>query len=108
MINYLIIIIMTLGGAIASIFLKKASGAKGLRELLKNYNLYVGGIIYVVCAILNIIILKKLDYSLVLPLTSITYVWTMVLAKTVLKEKISFKRLIGLGFIIGGVIILVT
>ena len=99
---------MTFGGSIASIFLKKASASRSILSLIKNINLYIGGFIYIICAILNIIVLHKLDYSLVLPLTSITYIRTMILARTILKEVISPKRLIGLLFIITGVIILVT
>lgn len=106
--EYLIILIMTFGGALASIYLKKASSFKNIRELIMNKNLYIGGLIYVSCAILNIVVLRKLDYSLVLPLTSITYIWTMVLASTLLKEKISRKRIIGVLIIILGVIILVV
>ena len=107
MINYLIIIIMTLGGALASIFLKKASSFKNLKELLLNKNLYIGGFIYVTCAILNIIVLRHLDYSLVLPLTSITYIWTLVLAHMLLKESIGKKKIVGVVFIIIGAILLV-
>ena len=105
--EYLLILVMTFGGALASIYLKKASSFKSIKELLMNKNLYIGGLIYVICAIINIIVLKTLDYSLVLPLTSITYIWTMILAYTLLKEKISRKRIIGLLVIIMGVIILV-
>lgn len=105
--EYVLIILMTFGGALASIFLKKASKFKNIIDLIKNPNLYIGGIIYVTCAVMNIVVLKSLDYSLVLPLTSITYIWTMVLAYILLKEKISRKRIFGVVFIIIGAIIIV-
>ena len=78
---------MTLIGAVASLFLKKASGADGIRAIITNINLYIGGLLYLTSAIMNIWVLKYLDYSVVLPLTSFTYIWTMVLSYIIFKEK---------------------
>ena len=74
MIYYCILMVMTLMGAFASMFLKKASGSDDFLKLLKNQNLYFGGMLYMLSAVLNIYILAYLDYSIVLPLTSFTYV----------------------------------
>ena len=63
--------------------------------MLKNINLYVGGFLYLLSAVINIWVLKWLDYSVVLPLTSLTYIWTMVLAYLILKEKITRGKFIG-------------
>ena len=84
---FVILLIMTFMGSIASLFLKKASGANGLLEMLKNVNLYIGGGLYLTSAVLNIWVLRYLDYSVVLPLTSFTYIWTCLLYT-------SWKRLI--------------
>ena len=73
------LLVMTLLGSVASLFLKRASGEAGIIAMLKNINLYVGGFLYLLSAVINIWVLKWLDYSVVLPLTSLTYIWTMVL-----------------------------
>lgn len=96
---------MTLIGAIASLYLKKASGLNGILNIIKNINLYIGGILYLISAVLNIYILKFLDYSIVLPLTSITYIWTMILSYFKLNEKINRKKIIGVMLIIIGAIL---
>ena len=97
---------MTMIGSIASLFLKKASGFNNLKSLILNHNLYIGGILYVLGALLNIYILRFLDYSVVLPLTSITYIWTMVLSYLILKEKISPIKIIGVfGILLGALLI---
>ncbi|MCM1174362.1 MAG: EamA family transporter [Blautia sp.] len=101
------IVIMTLMGAIASLFFKKASGSNGILNLIKNPNLYVGGFIYVASAGINIYILRFLNYSVVLPMTSITYIWTMVLSGFILKEKISKRKILGVGMIIIGAVMVV-
>lgn len=98
------LIVMTMLGSVASLFLKRASSSDCLVELLKNVNLYIGGFLYLVSAVLNVWILRYLDYSVVLPLTSLTYIWTMVLSYMILKEKITTKKIGGVVLILLGAI----
>lgn len=99
---YGILIFMTLCGAVASLFLKRASSADGILKMLLNINLYLGAGLYLVSAVLNIFVLRFLDYSVVLPLTSITYIWTMVLSYFILSEKITAKKIGGVLLILIG------
>jgi drug/metabolite transporter (DMT)-like permease len=97
---------MTVLGSAAAMFLKKASKTEGMKKLIKNRNLYIGGGLYLISAFINIYVLRYLDYSIVLPLTSITYIWTMVLSFFVLREKITIRKAIGvIGIVIGAVLI---
>lgn len=105
-IYYIVLLVMTMFGSVASLFLKKASGSKSLIDMLKNINLYIGGFLYVSSAVLNIWLLKILDYSIILPLTSLTYIWTMVLSYFILKEKITVKKIAGVCLILVGAIII--
>ena len=105
MMYYVILVVMTLMGAVASLFLKKASGINGMLGLLTNLNLYIGGGLYFLSALLNIFILRNLDYSIVLPLTSITYIWTMVISVVCLKEKVTRKQMSGVLLIMIGAIL---
>ena len=99
---FVALIIMTILGSVASLFLKKASSTGGLLSMIKNVNLYFGGFLYLVSAVLNIWLLRYLDYSVVLPLTSLTYIWTMVLSYLILKEKITIKKICGVVLILIG------
>ncbi len=101
---FIILLIMTMIGSVASLFLKKASGTLGIIAMVKNVNLYIGGFLYLTSAMLNIWILRYLDYSVVMPLTSLTYIWTMFISSIILKERISAKKIIGVIFIIIGAI----
>ena len=47
---FLALLLMTLLGSVASLFLKKASGFSDLVSLIKNINLYIGGLLYVASA----------------------------------------------------------
>lgn len=101
---FVTLIIMTILGSVASLFLKKASSADGIISMIKNVNLYIGGFLYLASAVLNIWILRYLDYSVVLPLTSLTYIWTMVLSYSILKEKITGKKIVGVVLILFGAV----
>ena len=104
---YIILIVMTLMGAFGSFFFKKsANQSKSLFGMLKTYQLYVGGFLYLGSAILNIYILHYLDYSVVLPLTAVTYIWTMLIACIWLSEKISVYKIIGIACIVGGAVLI--
>jgi len=92
----------------ADLFLKKASGFKNIKELLTGIHLYIGGVLYFLSVLLNIYILRFLDYSIVLTLTSITYIWTMILSYYVLHENITRKKLIGLSFVVIGAFLIVN
>lgn len=98
---------MTLLGSFASFFLKKSSSSNGVLSLLKNINLYVGAFLYLLSAIINIYILKYLPYSVVLPLTSITYLWTMIISLKLLNERITSKKILGVLCILMGAVLII-
>ncbi len=104
MINYIFVACMTLMGSAASIFFKRATGSDGFFKMLSNINLYIGGFLYVAAAGLNIYVLKSLDYSVVLPLSSVTYIWTMLLSYMILKEKITKRKMLGVLCIVAGAV----
>lgn len=104
MIVYVCLLIMTLMGSVASLFLKRASSADGIKSILFDINLYVGGSLYFLSAIINIWVLRYLDYSVVLPLTSLTYMWTMFLSYLILKEKITKRKVAGVILVLIGAV----
>lgn len=94
---------MTLLGALGGYFFKKgAENLNGIISLILNWRVYIGGIFYVSAALLNIVVLKFLPYSIVLPLTAITYIWTMIISKVALGEKITRNKIVGTILIIIG------
>ena len=101
---FLLLLAMTFLGAVASLFLKKASCNGGLWKILADARLYIGALMYLASAILNIVILRRMDYSLVLPLTSLTYVWTMALSRLFLGERVTRRKLCGVALIMLGAV----
>ena len=106
--EYGIILLMTFLGAYASVRLKKAVTNKyNFKDVLFSLDLYLGGFLYLIAALLNIYVLSLLDYTVVLPLTSITYVWTMILSYYIFKEKIGHYKKVGLILIMLGALLVV-
>lgn len=105
MMYYIILLLMTMIGSCASLCLKKATESD---KVYLSLMLYLGGILYFISALMNIYVLKYLDYSIVLPLTSLTYIWTMFLSKMILKEQIKSKKILGMALIIIGIVCIVV
>jgi drug/metabolite transporter (DMT)-like permease len=95
---------MTLTASFASFFLKRSTEGGTVLSIIKNKNLYAGGFLYVIAALFNIWLLQKLSYSVVVPLGSVCYIWTMFIAGIFLKEKIGIGKIIGVMLILSGVI----
>lgn len=96
------IIAMTLLGAAASWMLKLASSST-ICGLFVNWRFYAGAAGYGIAALVNIWVLRQLDLSVVLPLTSLTYVWTLIIGHRMLAETITRRRLAGVLAILVGV-----
>lgn len=97
----IIVIFSSMLGAIGAFFLKKGSALKGIKLFL-NRNTIFGIVIYGVAAIGIIIALKFGDVSVLTPLTSTTYVWSLIMGNLFLNEKINKYKLIGIGLIVIG------
>lgn len=102
----LLILLMTVSGAFAGFFLKKSAGRKPFWRVLLSGYLYLGGFLYLLCAVFNIYVLRFLPYSVVLPLTSVTYIWTLAISAAALKEKLSVRKLAGVCAIVAGAVLI--
>lgn len=112
MLTFSFIFLMTIMGSVASLFLKQASGSlKGENiaaialNMLKTPSLYVGGVLYLVASVLNIYVLRIMDYSSVLPLSAFTYVWTMFLARFRFGEKLTGRKMAGVFLVVVGAVL---
>lgn len=55
---------------------------------------------------MNILLLRHLQYSILYPMTAITYIWTAIISHRLLGEKISKRALLGIVLICIGVVLL--
>lgn len=108
--SIVIVIVMSFIGALASFCFKKSTRYQthGILSQFFHPLIFLGIALYLIAAFLNIYVLQILPYSIVLPLTSITYIWTMWFSSRYLHETITKKKIIGISFIIIGVLFLAS
>ena len=101
------VLAMTLIGAMGAFFLKAGMDrVDSLISLFREPRIWLGGGCYVAGALCNVLLLRFLDYSVVYPMTAITYVWSMALSAAFLGERVTKQKLIGVTAILAGVILL--
>lgn len=103
------IFVMTVSGSIGAFCFKKASAVLSqgpVYNLLRNHYFYFGGFFYLLGAIMNIMLLRGMDYSVVYPMTTLTYVWTMLIGHVIGGEKITRNKMIAVALILAGAIII--
>ena len=106
--KYIAVLVMTLLGALGAYFFKKSSvKADGIVSLLYSPAFYLGGALYAASAILNVLLLRIMDYTVLYPMTAIVYIWSLVISNRLLGEKITGKKIIGVGLICVGVVLLI-
>jgi len=104
---WLSVLAMTLIGALGAFFLKAGMDrVDSLPALFRTPKIYLGGCCYLAGAGLNILLLRFMDYSILYPMTALTYVWSMFLSAAFLGERITKQKLIGVAAILAGVFIL--
>ena len=107
MMVFIALLLMGFFASVASFFLKKST-AGGLKvwKLVSNPYLYLGGVLYVFSALLNLYLLKRLPYSIVVPLGALTYIWTLWIAHQFLGEIVTKQKGLGILLIlIGGILV---
>lgn len=90
--------------SVASLFLKKSiAGGLDPRNLVRSPYFYLGGMLYLVSALLNLYLLKQMPYSIVVPLGSLTYIWTLGISYKFLSEEITKQKIWGIVLILIGI-----
>lgn len=83
----------------------KFAAKKEIREMLLNRYFITGSILFVFGTILMILALKIEELSLLFPITSLTYIWVMLLSRQFLGEQLSKWKILAVVFIVFGIIL---
>jgi len=118
----ILIIIDCIIGSFGAIYLKKGSSNNKTKQsniitkknkirnqiisLLKNKNLIKGILLYALAATLLVVLLKYNNLNFIYPLTSITYIFTILLSSRLLNEKITKTKWVAILLIIFGNILI--
>ncbi len=109
----LVVLLASLLGGLGANFLKKGSEKFHLGTLikkpwrmLKNYELVLGISLYALGTILFIPALKGGELSILYPIVSTSYVWTVIFSRFMIGERINWEKIIGAVLIVIGVSLL--
>lgn len=75
-------------------------------DMFFNIYVWIGFLFYGVASVLLIISLRKTQLSIAYPILATGYIWAMLIAHFILKEDIYAKKIIGVGIIMAGVVLL--
>ncbi|OJG55861.1 hypothetical protein RV06_GL001443 [Enterococcus haemoperoxidus] len=101
--------ITTFSGSAGALALKKGMNdlpQLSLKLVLMNGWIYLGSFLYILSAVTNIFLLKFLDYSIAFPMTSLTYVWTVIISYFIFNEKLTVRKVLAVILIIIGVFVI--
>ena len=104
------IAIMTVSGSLGALFLKKGVAKierLAITQMIKCWELYLGAFFYLIGALANVLLLRQLDYTLIYPLTSLTYLWTMMISVAALGEKMNRDKVIAIVCIVAGAYLII-
>ncbi len=97
-----LVISSTLLGAGGALFFKKGVGS--IRKMFTSGYLWYGLFLYGLSVILYVAALRFEELTVVYPLVSLTYIWTIIFAAKYLNEKITSTKIIAVSGIIVGVL----
>lgn len=101
---YFLVMIMTLLGALGAFFFKKSTEQiSGIFSLLVRPSFYIGGCCYVSGSLLNILLMRYIDFTVLYPMTAVTYVWTLLISWKFMDDKITKKKIVAVALIFLGV-----
>ncbi len=84
----------------------KLAGNRIRGRIVTNWYIYVGAGLYLLENVFFILALKNNDLSLILGFTGLTYVWSLLIARLLLKEKLNMRKIAGVSLIIIGVAVI--
>ncbi|MEM4336806.1 MAG: EamA family transporter [Candidatus Woesearchaeota archaeon] len=105
----LIVLFTSFLGGVAALLIKKASQkfSFNISLITKNKLLIIGFFLYIITSILFLVALKFGSLVELFPLTSTTYIWSVILSAKFLKEKINIYKILGIAVIILGAFFIV-
>lgn len=106
--SMVLVFIASIIGSFASVMLKASSSRMqfSLKSLLTNWRLIGGACTYLLSSVFFVWGVRNGELSILYPLVSLGYLWTMVWSKLFFGEPITRSKLAGVGLILCGIVLL--
>jgi len=105
--TYLLVFLLVIINATAHIMLKIGSTQKNSKTFFSILNVQsaLGYFFFFLSTLLTVYLLKFIEFKSMTLIVTLNYIGTLVLARFILKEKLSFKKYLALTVIILGIIV---
>lgn len=103
LLRILLILFFTFFAALGSYFFKVSDRVRGV---LGNYYIYLGIFSYLLSNVFFILLLKDNKLAVVFAFTGLNYVWSLGFGKYMLRERITFAKVVAVLLIIVGVVVI--
>ncbi|MBU0907383.1 MAG: EamA family transporter [Nanoarchaeota archaeon] len=105
-----LVVVSSITGAIGGFLFKLASKnlSFNIPKLIKNLPLISGFVLFGLSALVYIFALRHGSLNTLYPLSSLTYIWSTIMAKKFLKEKINLYKWMGILLIVLGSALIVS
>ena len=106
--SILLVLFASFLGSFGAVFLKWGAGriSRDLKSLLFNWRLAAGVAMYLISTVFYLMALRKGELSLLFPMVSLGYVWTLLWSKLFFAEPFSRRKIGGLALIFAGLVVL--
>lgn len=93
-------------GSFGALFLKSGAGKvnHGLRYLVLNGRLLLGVALFVASSLAYVVGIRRGELSVLYPLVSLGYIWTLLWSVLFLKERLTRNKFVGLLLIVLGIV----
>lgn len=106
--SMLLVLFASFVGSFGAVFLKWGAGriSRNPRSILLNWRLAAGVSLYLISTVFYLMALKMGELSILFPMVSLGYVWTLLWAKLFFNEPFNRHKFGGLALIFAGLIVL--
>ena len=106
--SILLVLMASFIGSFGAVFLKAGAGRlhRDVKTLLYNWRLAAGISMYVISLVFYMAGIREGELSILYPMVSLGYIWTMLWSRLFFQEPISTRKITGLVLILGGIVML--
>lgn len=106
--SILLVLFASFVGSFGAAFLKWGAGriSRNPKTILLNWRLAAGVALYLISTVFYLMALRKGELSLLFPMVSLGYVWTLLWSRLFFGEPFNRRKLAGLALIFAGLVVL--
>ena len=106
--SMLLVLVASFIGSFGAVFLKSGAGRlhRQFRTLLLNWRLALGVAFYLLSSFFFVLGVRQGELTVLYPMVSLGYVWTLLWSRLFFRESITRNKLLGIGLVLVGVVLL--